>query len=191
LATYSKWIISAYRLSLGGFESFAGKTHWVEKIERSLELYPCDLLFIHRDAERENPNNRRKEIEEALIKLEGRIVKPPSVCVIPVRMHEAWLLFQESAIRRASGNPNGSSRINLPRLRTVENIPDPKEVLYSILRVASEKTGRRLRQFNVHHSAGQVSEFIEDFSPLRILSAFQQLETDIKTVIDNNNWEGQ
>ena len=34
-----------------------------EKIERSIELYPCD---IHRDAEKENPDNRREEIVNAL-----------------------------------------------------------------------------------------------------------------------------
>ena len=86
-----------------------------EKIERSIELYPCDLLFIHRDAEKENPDNRREEIVNALSQLTANL-KIPFICVIPVRMHEAWLLFDESAIRRASGNPNGRIEIRLPKL---------------------------------------------------------------------------
>ena len=31
-----------------------------DKIRWSLELYPCDLLFVHRDAEREPRENRMK-----------------------------------------------------------------------------------------------------------------------------------
>ena len=159
-----------------------------EKIEKSIELYPCDLLFIHRDAERENPNNRRQEIAEALTKLNNKLEFPISVCVIPIKMLEAWLLFDESAIRRASGNPYGKSTINLPKLGKIENIPDPKEILYNLLRKSSERTGRKLRQFNVQHSAGQVSQFIEDFSLLRKLSGFQKLEEEIKNVIETQNW---
>lgn len=195
LIPHLTWLLKQNGLSLPVVSAWADLSRLrekpnglLQKIEKSIELYPCDLLFIHRDAERENPNNRRQEIAEALLKLNRRIIKPIAICVIPVRMHEAWLLFEESAIRRASGNPNGSSRINLPRLRNIENLPDPKETLYNILRIASEKTGRRLKQFPVRHSAGQVAEYIEDFSPLRSLSAFQQLEADIKEVIDNNNW---
>lgn len=164
-------------------------TGLAQRIERSIELYPCELLFIHRDAERENPNNRREEIAEALSNLDEKTIKPPSVCVVPVRMQEAWLLFEESAIRRASGNPNGSVDLTLPRLRTIESLPDPKGTLYDLLKVASEKSGRRLKQFAVRHSVGQVSEFIEDFSPLRNLSAFNQLEVDVQEAIEANNWE--
>ena len=160
----------------------------LQRIERSIELYPCELLFIHRDAEKENPDKRREEISEALANLNDKTVKPPSVCVVPVRMQEAWLLFDELAIRRASGNPYGSSNLDLPKLKKVEGLPDPKETLYDLLRTASEKIGRRLKQFSVRHSAGQVSEFIEDFSPLRKLSAFSQLENDIKETIEINDW---
>lgn len=159
------------------------------KIEKSIELYPCDLLFIHRDAERENPDKRRIEIAEALKKLNQSIEQPVSVCVVPIRMQEAWLLFDEAAIRRASGNPYGQVSMALPKLKNIENLPDPKETLFGLLRTASEKTGRRLKRFNFKHSAGQVSQFIEDFSPLRELSAFQALEKDIKEVISNQNWK--
>lgn len=159
-----------------------------EKIEKSIELYPCDLLFIHRDAERENPDNRRQEIDGALEKLNGKLKMPVSICVIPIRMQEAWLLFDVDAIRRASGNENGSLAIDLPKLKAIEKLPDPKETLYQLLRIASERTGRRLKKFNVQHSAGRVSQFIQDFSPLRTLSAFQQLETDIKEIINSQNW---
>ncbi len=70
-----------------------------EKIEKSIDLYPCDLLFIYRDAERENPDNRKNEIAIALSILKRELKKPISVCVIPVRMQEAWLLFRACRIK--------------------------------------------------------------------------------------------
>ncbi len=195
LIPHLTWLLKQNGLTLPIVPSWADLSRLREKpvgllqrIERSLELYPCDLLFIHRDAERENPNNRGEEIAVALLNVNEQTITPPSVCVIPVRMQEAWLLFDEPAIRRATGNPHGKINLNLPKMKTIENLPDPKETLYNLLRIASEKGGRKLRQFNVRHSAGQVSEFIEDFSPLRSLSAFRQLEKDIKATIENNNW---
>ena len=157
-----------------------------EKIEKSLELYPCDLLFVHRDADRDDfaaRNARKTEIQQALNKLNPPIAKPLSICVIPVRMQEAWLLFDEPAIRRAAGNPNGNQPLNLPKLKTIEHEPDPKNLLYEILRQASGLSGRRRKNFNESHSAVLVSESIEDFAPLRALSAFKTLEDDIVNTI--------
>lgn len=162
-----------------------------EKIERSIDLYPCDLLFIHRDAEREPLENRREEIERALLNLNQNLEKPFFVCVIPVRMSEAWLLFDESAIRRAAGNSNGRANLNLPKLKNTENLPDPKEILFNALRIASEKSGRKLKELNkdLFHLRYRVSDLIEDFSPLRSLSAFKVLETDIGNLIKENEWK--
>ncbi len=196
LIPYLIWLLKENGVSIPIYEKWADLSHLrqrpqnlTEKIEKGVEFYPCDLLFIHRDAERENPDGRRKEITEALAKSNESFEELISICVIPVRMMEAWLLFDEAAIRRASGNPNGSLEIDLPGLKTVEGLPNPKETLDGLLRAASERTGRRLKQFNVRHSAGQVSQFIEDFTPLRSLSAFQALENDIKEIIEKHDWK--
>ena len=37
-----------------------------EKIKQSLDLYPCNLLFVHRDAEKEPRENRVSEIDKVL-----------------------------------------------------------------------------------------------------------------------------
>ena len=101
--------------------------------------------------------------------------------VIPVRMiEEAWLLFDEVAIRKAAGNPNGKIQIVLPELKTLEQLPDPKEKLHMILREASELKGRRLKKLNTHQCIHRITELIEDFSFLRQLSAFQILENKIQ-----------
>jgi hypothetical protein len=149
-----------------------------ERIATALELYPCDLLFVHRDSEGEEPAGRIREIENAVeaARIEEAVIV---VCVVPIRMQEAWLLFDEMAIRRAAGNPNGGQILKLPPLKKIEALPDPKRVLYDLLRDASGLKGRRLSRFPVGKYAPQVSSFINDCEPLRGLSAFVSLEENL------------
>ena len=157
-----------------------------ERIERSIELYPCDLLFVHRDAETASLATRKDEIARALEQAQKRLALPPAVCVSPIRMQEAWLLFDEPAIRRAAGNPHGSQRLALPKLKTVESLPDPKEMLYECLRTASGLSGRHLRKFRERSVVHRVADLIEDFAPLRKLSAFRVLEKDLAAVLNHH-----
>lgn len=156
-----------------------------EKIKLSLELHPCDLLFVHRDAEKEKREFRKQEIDMALEELKN--AKPsiviPAVCVIPVRMTEAWLLFDEVALRKAVDNPTGKTPLNLPKLKTLEALPNPKQILYELLKQASELKGSKLQKFNVNKSVHRVAESITDFSLLRQLSAFQALEAEIQNLL--------
>lgn len=149
-----------------------------QRVTAALELYPADLLFIHRDAEREPPQNRVDEIRKKM----DSITKPiPYIPVVPVRMTEALLLFDEDAIRRAAGNPNGCVPLDLPSLREVEELPDPKETLRALLRKASGLSGRRLPDF--HAPARRVAELIDDFSPLRAVPAFQRVEEAVEAFL--------
>lgn len=148
-----------------------------EKIRVSFELYPCDVLFIHRDTDRDSITNRKSEIIAAISEAFDEL--PLYVCVIPVRMLEAWLLFDKNAIRRAVGNPNGTVDLNLPKLNQIERIADPKSLLNEMLKEASELSGRHLKRLNISHSVSQISQYIEDFSSLRNLEAFVALENDI------------
>lgn len=159
-----------------------------KRVAKAIELYPCELLFVHRDAERETLEARRLEVNSILAKLKVGQELPVFVCVVPVRMQEAWLLCDEAAIRRAAGNPNGAVSLDMPKPRTVEQLPDPKEVLNGLLRIASESTGRRLKQFNVSHSSSQVSQYIEDFSLLRAIRAFRLLEDEVRMAIEKSSW---
>lgn len=155
-----------------------------ERIRWACELYPCDIIFIHRDAEREPRERRTAEIWAAWDALQPATGLPSPICVVPVRMTEAWLLFDEAAIRRAAGNRSGRATLDLPVLRDVESLPDPKDTLYGLLRTASELHGRRLKDFRPSHAAVRVSELIDDFEPLRQLSAFCALEKDVQTLLD-------
>ena len=140
-----------------------------DRVACALQLHPCDLLVVHRDAERELPAVRCREIEEATAGLAVAVV-----AAVPVRMIEAWLLFDESAIRRAAGNPNGTAPLGLPALVRAESLPDPKRLLHDALLAASGLQGRRRSSFrpNIH----RLADLVEDFSPLRILPSFATFE---------------
>jgi hypothetical protein len=156
------------------------------RIRKSLELFPCDLLFLHRDAEREPREKRIGEIRDALGALPDIVL--PVICVVPVRMQEAWLLFDEAAIRRAAGNRNGTVSLSLPPLKDVERLPNPKHDLQELLKTASELHGRRRSQLNLPLCARRVAEYIEDFAPLDALTAFNALSADVRRVAAERRW---
>jgi hypothetical protein len=110
------------------------------------------------------------------------LTMPQHVCVIPVRMQEAWLLFDEAAIRKAAGNPNGKDTLSIPPLRKLEDVPDPKALLHDLLKTASGLKGGRLKRFDPHKSASRITAYVDDFAPLRALPAFASLEDTIKQI---------
>ena len=151
-----------------------------ERVRQAVRVNPCDLLFIHRDAEKEPLEKRVAEIRQA-----SRGELPPHVPVVPVRMTEAWLLIEEKAIRSAADNPNGEAPLPLPLIRRLESIADPKRALRECLLSASGKKGRRLDQFrrDLPGRVYRVAELIEDFTPLRSLSAFRRFEEAVRTAV--------
>lgn len=144
------------------------------RIEVAYALYPCDVLFVHRDAESATLARRTAEIARA-IPDEVAI----HVCVVPVRMMEAWLLSDHDAIREAADNPAGRSALALPNWRRWETLADPKVALREALQRASELSGRKLRKFHPDSRRSRVAELTTDFSQLRALNAFQVLEADV------------
>jgi hypothetical protein len=159
------------------------------KIAEAIDLYPCDLIFIHRDAEREPRANRVDEIKRAIRLASADLFNNrPYVCVVPVRMSESWLLFDEMGIRRASGNPSGTERLELPSMHRIEELPDPKAILHDLLRKATELPARRLKKFSPEKACYRLAELIDDFSPLRRLPAFQTLEQELGEIVRSSDW---
>jgi len=155
-----------------------------DKIAIALDLFPCNILFIHRDAETdENPiETRTKEIRKA-----EKLVKkslPPIVCVIPIKMVESWLLFNEDAIRKVVGNPKGRQELNLPKISEIKKIVDPKEILEKLLTSASFPNRRGKRVNIPSNYCVRIAEEINDFAPLRNLSAFQELEKELTYILE-------
>lgn len=152
-----------------------------ERIRLAVKLYPCDVLVIHRDAEREPLERRWTEIEEA-VRASTRGFWVP---IVPVRMTEAWLLIDEVALRHAADNPSGTMPLNLPRADQLEQVADPKAVLYDALLLASEKRGRRRESFkrSLPRRIHRVADLIATFEPLRRLNAFNAFEERARVVL--------
>ena len=91
-----------------------------ERLAAAIQEYPCQLLFVHRDAEKQELDVRYQEIEAA--NRTGR----SHVCVVPVRMQEAWLLHDEAALREAAGRPSGTEDLG-PARASVGSVGRPEE----------------------------------------------------------------
>jgi hypothetical protein len=144
------------------------------RAEAAVNVYECDILFVHRDAETVALDDRIDEINDNLNELDK-----PYVPIVPIRMTEAWLLIDELAIRTAASNPNGHSDLDMPRVDRLEGIPNPKHLLDEKLKLASDLPASRLRKFRPESRRHRVAELITDYSPLRRLSAFRQFENDL------------
>jgi hypothetical protein len=152
------------------------------RIRKAVELYPCDLLFVHRDAESLPAEDRITEIRRAV---DAAATGGRWVPVVPVRMTEAWLLVDERAIRLAAANPSGTVPLNLPPLSRLENLPSPKLALRGALEVASGRTGRRLQQFrrDMGQHVQRVAQVMQQKEKLRDLTAFKRLEKDTREAL--------
>lgn len=183
------WAI-AQRLSGGSFQPqwadprvvHRGGRDLGSKLRAALQLYPADLLFVHRDAEAQDPALRLNEIEEA-VRTQAESV-PPYCVLIPVRMTQAWFLFDDAAMRKAAGNPNGSDPLSLPRVTECDRLSDPKQTLHALLQSASGLSGRRLRRFNPVSAVHLLSREITDYSPLRALPAFKDFEARLDHTLE-------
>ena len=186
------WLLNQHLPNVAVQARWADRSRWpspgadlAERISLALHWEPCDLLFIHRDAEKQSWEDRVTEIHEAITK--AKLNRPPVICVVPVRMAEAWLLSQEAAIRAAAGNEAGTMSLAIPGSTKLEQLPDPKRLLLDLLRQASGLSGRRLRDFRPHKRIHDLADRIDDFGYLRDLPAFQRLEEKLRSVIEQLN----
>lgn len=135
-----------------------------------------DILFVHRDAEHQDPEQRFAEVDHAVARICSGL---PHVAVVPVRMTEAWLLLDEQSIREVAGRPNSTVDLGLPPVSGIETHPDPKSLLEYALETASGLTGRRQdrfrRRFGQHRRT--LLQRLDIDGPVRQLKAWQALES--------------
>jgi hypothetical protein len=149
------------------------------KVRAALRLESqLDLLFIHRDADSPDADLRYREISEGVA---GTGYKAAWIGVIPIQETEAWLLLDESAIRRASGKPSGNVALNLPSPRHIEGIAHPKELLFEQILLASETSGRRYSQLRnkIPRIRRQLLSELKPGGLLNHLSSWNRLRNDI------------
>lgn len=153
------------------------------RILESVSHYPCNILFVHRDADGAGYLARRSEIAQAL-RVAG--IGIPAVPIVPVRMTESWLLFDEHAIRSAAGRPSGGDPLGMPPLKLLEDHADPKRALAECLCLASGTSGRRLDTFkrDIPSLKYRVADLVQDFSVLQQVSAFSSFMDDLRLALD-------
>jgi hypothetical protein len=141
-----------------------------------------ELLFVHRDSEKQDPKLRYDEVKSAVDEVCPQV---PATAIVPVRMTEAWLLVDEGLIREVAGRPGSTVDLFLPPLTKIEANPDPKDLLKRALVIASGLTGRRLKQFQRRFSESRrlLLEQLDVEGPVRSLPAWQALEADLNQVI--------
>lgn len=149
-------------------------------IPAALALHPdTNLLFVHRDADSVDAGPRRQAIDDAVAGVRGA---PLHVCVVPVQELEAWLLLDDAAIRRVAGNPPGTTALDLPSPRRVEELARPKEVLDTIIGRAQAEIGKR-RRLPTPDVRRRLVEQLRLDGPIRGAPSFQRLVRDLDEVV--------
>lgn len=154
-----------------------------DRIFAAITLEPtADLLFVHRDSDDPNSSPRFAEITNAMDAIGGGHLY---VGVVPVQATEAWLLLDETAIRRVARNPSGRQNLGLPRTRNVERVADPKGKLKEVLLTASGLTGRRRQKFSREfpkHRALLLG-WLRRNGPIQYVPSWRRLEEDVEAAV--------
>ncbi|GAA1875162.1 hypothetical protein GCM10009751_38580 [Myceligenerans crystallogenes] len=139
-----------------------------------------DLLFVHRDSDSPDPDDRLREVRDALDRCGVR-----GVAIVPVQMTEAWLLTSESDIRQVCGRPSGREPLGLPSLRNIESTRNPKDVLRDAMRTASNNTGRRRQNDNREFGRRRrlLLERLDVDGRVRELPSFQRFVSDTEKAV--------
>jgi hypothetical protein len=149
------------------------------RVAKLLEIDPeYNLLFIHRDADADDPTPRLSEIEQAFEKL-----AVPHVRVVPIHELEAWLLVDEGALLRQFGKPPKSMSLEIPPLKQIERRARPKELLKAALARAKVRkrsaTPKPISEAEFKLLRARLLEDLDIDGPVTRLSAWQQLLADI------------
>ncbi|NJK84522.1 MAG: DUF4276 family protein, partial [Saprospiraceae bacterium] len=124
------------------------------RIQKAVDLYPCDILFVHRDCEGRTKKDFIERLQEIALAVEKGNVSNRTVSIVPIRMMEAWLLFDPQAIKLAAGNKNYRPPISLPKHKDLENLSNPKQMLHHLLKRSEwKKKDGELSKFNVQQAS--------------------------------------
>ncbi|WP_329144512.1 DUF4276 family protein [Streptomyces niveus] len=159
-----------------------GKLLAAQQLSDSGQAY--DLVVI--DSDREPPDHRRSEIAEAVAAVSPGLAHVPA---IPVRMLEAWLLLDQSAIREVAGNPNGRMALNLPKPAKAESEANPKALLKQAIATASGEKGRGLQKLQTRFSANRARllQMLDREGPVRQLASWRSFTDDLREAVESSH----
>jgi hypothetical protein len=130
------------------------------------------MVFVHRDGESASLATRLQEFDD--------LDRDDVVPVVPIRMTEAWLLIDATAIARAADRP--SAVVSMPSAQQLESLLSPKQTLEQLLLAAAgDPVGRRRKQYqrSIVERRVNVASLISDYSALESLPAFQRFQADL------------
>lgn len=137
------------------------------------------VVFVHRDAEAESVEDRHEEL--------GDVCRDRSdvVRLVPVRMTEAWLVWDATAIAAAAGNPSVAPGLSVPPPAQVAGLRDPKAVLDELLVAAVGSGARRRKQVRQRAATLRptVAENVKDFAPLLTCDAFATFVDELREAL--------
>ena len=154
-----------------------------DRLRTVLELgISPDIIFVHRDAEKQDPSWRYKEVQDAVSQTRPGL---PAVAVVPVRMTEAWLLIDEDQIRHVAGRPRSTVDLDLPPISKVEAESDPKKLLRDALNIASGLQGRKLIRFQhqFNNNRRTLLQRLDVEGPVRNLQSWKALESSLDRIV--------
>lgn len=155
-----------------------------EKITAARRQFPnANLFIVHRDADGAGVAARRNEISKAFLDLEPDL-STDYVCMIPVRMLEAWLLACPRLINRVAGSKFEDSSIKcLPALKQLESKVAAKDLLLEALCEASGVQGGRLASFKKRffEMRARLTEDLEVDGPQNQLPSYAAFRDDLRS----------
>ncbi|HNY28705.1 MAG TPA: DUF4276 family protein [Candidatus Sumerlaeota bacterium] len=144
-----------------------------------------DLLFVHADGDGNPDAIRQYQIQPIAEHIRQLSSKPDveTIAVVPVREMEAWTLVDGDALRRVFSCSLSDEQMGLPvPFRKAESLADPKacfEKCFEVIMGRRKNSRGKLRAHDFLELIGQEVSF----ERLRHLSAFQQLENDLRTAL--------
>ena len=160
-----------------------------DKLSAAKKAEPgANLFFVHRDADSRDSSFRHQEIKDAV---EACQLIADYVAIVPVQETEAWLLLDETEIRRVARKPNGKVLLNLPRPHQVESVASPKEYLQAILVDASEASGRRLDKIkrDFSNQRALLTRRLSVDGPLSFVPSWVKMRDDLQRIIQEHKSE--
>lgn len=157
----------------------------VDRVSAAISYFPADILFVHRDSDGLPVETRIDEVRSAF-HINGISNCMACIPVIPVRMTEAWLLISEQALRASVDHRNGNVPLNLPPMKKLEKIPNPKQFLEQALLLASELSGRHKKKFYFPKHRARIPDYVEDWNRLLELPSAKRLYDDIRNLTFNS-----
>lgn len=141
-----------------------------------------NILFIHADGAGDPARVRHEQVDPALALLrQSHSGKGQGVAVVPIRETEAWAIADGEALRRVLGTRLTDRELGLPpSAAAIEATSDPKAVLSGAFQ-ATQPTGKR-RKLGISPFLNALGEQVS-LLRLRELSAFSDLETELKTAL--------